>query len=450
MNKIWISATLCLLCGLMPAAAQEASLYEQGLKALQQEQYGEALTALEAQARLTPEDLPTLQALAQAYLATEKLAVAEATLKAAHKLDRNGPQTHFLLGELHFARGDYEKAYSHYRVLEYLNQADGVLYYAQARTLQKWGKTEAARAALQQGLKNRGLDADTQARLLLLQAELDPETAEASLQAALALEGLSAGRQRELRQAQTDYYLSTGEVRVLLEQQLQRLDALLQSGDESHLASMLQQPESWIARADNPDLERMFYLTQLEQRYERYPDVALLRQQIVIQLLRRERYEDLLALYRQELIQKSPSWSDREISAAFQRMADLHLKMGYLQFAFDNYERASEKNPRNELALQRMGIIHLAAGNPGEAIKLFRQGLELNPVALETRLLLALALAYDRKDEAARSILDQSPASEYPALRGQIQAVLAMPQRQPDKEIWRRLIAEEAILSFAP
>lgn len=450
MNKLWISTALCLLCGLLPAAAQEASLYEQGLSALKQGQYAEALTAFEAQARLTPEDLPTLQSLAETYLATDKLAVAEATLKAAHKLDRNAPRTHLLLGQLHFVRGDYEKAYSHYRVLEYLKQADGALYYAQARTLHKWGKPEEARAALQQGLNNRGLDADTQARLLLLQAELEPDTAEASLQAALALEGLSAPRRAEVVQARSAYYLSKGEVRPLLEQQLQQLDALLAAGDQSNLPSVLQQPESWIAQADNPDLERMFYLTQLERRYEKYPDVALLRQQIVLQFLRRERYEDLLAMYRQELLQKSRSWSDRETSAAFQRMADLHLKMGYLQFAFDNYERASEKNPRNELALQRMGIIHLAAGSPPEAIKLFRKVLELNPVALETRLLLALALAYDRKDEPARSILDQAPASEYPALRGQIQAVLAMPQRQPDKDIWRRLIPEDSILTFVP
>jgi len=424
-----------------------AALYEQAMKDLQAGKYAEAASQLEAQARLQPEDLNTLQALAEAYLGLNNLPVAEATLMAAHQLDRNAPRTHFLLGRLRFAQAEFEKARSHFRVLEYLKLADALLYYELARTLKALEQPEEALKTLQMGLQQRGSSQQTQAQLLLLQAELEPEQAGGLLETALALPELSAPVRQALQAAQVEHYLQQGQIRDLIEQQLKRLELALQADQQAQLPGLLQAPENWMIRADNADIERMFYQEQLLALYGRYPAANLLKQHLMRQFLKQERYEDLLAMHRQELLLKSSSWSDQEIGQAFHRMADIHLKMGYLQFAFDNYQRASERNPRNEEALKRMGVIYLSAGDKSGAIKLFGKVLETNPLERETRLFLALALAYDRKDEQVRTILAQLPEGFRADVQGQIQAVLVSNQRQPDKELWRRLIPEDQILS---
>ena len=110
------------LPGLAETPAAPDPLTQQGLTALEKRDFNSAIQQLEASLRLTPDNLTALQGLTEAYLAQNKLDLAEATLSAAHRLDRSHLRTHFLRGQLRFAQGDFVKARSEFRVPLYFKK----------------------------------------------------------------------------------------------------------------------------------------------------------------------------------------------------------------------------------------------------------------------------------------------------------------------------------------
>lgn len=61
-------------------------------------------------------------------------------------------------------------------------------------------------------------------------------------------------------------------------------------------------------------------------------------------------------MYRQELISQGSELEPKEQASLFRKIADLHLQMGYMQFAYDNYLRASDKDPTDIHSRLRLGI----------------------------------------------------------------------------------------------
>ncbi|MGV3523339.1 MAG: tetratricopeptide repeat protein [Candidatus Sericytochromatia bacterium] len=449
--------TSLLLLGLLslsasPAWSQAASpaaseLRTQGQNALKNGQYSEAISALEQHTRLQPEDLGALQDLAAAYLALKQLPLAEVTLNAAHKLERNATRTHWLRGQLRLAQGDYPRARSEFRSLIYLGQESAEVWYELARVALAAGSAGDLREALQKGQALSTALPDMRSRFLELQAETEPQRAEALLQEAASVPGLSRERQQALRERNMKRLLAEGKIRDVLNQHLQSLDQALQRASESEITSSLRQLEDVLARSQSPEEDRLFYQMALEERYERFPGQPLLRRQLIQMYQRQLQYENLLAFYRAELIRQRSSLSAEGMGKAFHRMADVHLKMGYLQFAFDNYARAVERDPRDFEAQKRMGAIYLSARDLGEARKRFEQVARENPIDLENTLMLALTYAYDKQDDRARQFLALVPPEIRPELRALITAVMASPERRPSETIWKQLIPEESIFS---
>lgn len=448
--------TPTLLLGLLslsppPVLAQTPSpvsnLRTEGQTALKMGRYAEAVSALEQHTRLQPEDLSALQDLAEAYLALKQLPLAEVTLTAAHKLERNAPRTHWLRGQLRLAQADYPRARSEFRSLIYLGQESPEVWYELARVALAAGAGADLREALQKGQSLSARLPDMRSRFLELQAETEPLRADALLQEAASVPGLSPERLQALNERKLSRLLSEGKIREVLTQQLQSLDQALQRASESEMTTALRQLEDILARSQSLEEDRMFYQMALEERYERFPGQPLLRRQLIQMYQRQLQYENLLAFYRAELIRQRSTLSAEAMGKAFHRMADVHLKMGYLQFAFDNYERAAERDPRDFEAHKRMGVIYLSARDLGEARKRFEQVARENPIDLENTLLLALTYAYDKQDDRARQFLALVPPEIRPEIRNLITAVMASPERRPPDTIWKQLIPEETIFS---
>lgn len=440
---------LPLLTGLIAgsALAQEAALLQVGLDALKQGRYADAATALEQHTRLQPEDLKALQALAEAYLQLNQPDLAEVTLKAAHTIDRSDAQTHFLRGRLRLIQKDYLRARSEFRTLEYLKQTNGELWYQLALTYQALKDPDNARKALNEGLRDKTTSPDTSARLLLLQGELEPAQAESNLNLALQIQNLSPALATELMKLQTDQLIKNNRLGELIQRQMASIESSLKAKDIEAARRQLREIEGWLGKSEFPERDRLTYRKRLEDLYEKLPGQPLLRQQLILLYERSGLFEDLLSFYRIELQQNAQELTEAELGAAFHRMADVHLKMGYLQFAYDNYKLASDKNPRDFEAVKRMGVIFLVARDYSEAAKMFQNVLKEDPLDRENILMLSLAQAYRRDDVQARALLSQIPADVRPEVRAKVEALLLSELREPEKDIWQLLIPEDQILS---
>lgn len=448
MRKPLLISTLCLglLSPLSSVAAENEStpaLIEKGIESLHKRQLDDAVQNLEAGLRLAPEHLPALQALAEAYLLQQKLELAEATLKAAHKLDRSHVRTHYLRGRLRFAQHDYLRARSEFRVPLYFKQQSPETLLWLARTESELQNTAAAQEAVQKAF---ALDPKAQvyAALLLLQAQLEPDRADVFFQQAFELKNLDGESQKELRAAYADYLRQQGRIEELLHSLAQRLSEAVQSKQEELILERLGELSESAYLSESSDKERALFLRHLEKIYEQTGH-PLIKQTLIREMIKAENFENLLAFYRYEQISRAPQ-NNREWAELYHRTADVHLKLGYLQFAFDNYEKAVELNERDFVALRRMGVIYLSAGDPGEALKHFKQVLDITPLDRKTRAFSALALAYLQRKAEAQRILADLPAQQFTELRTRVEAVLASGQRQPNKDLWRALIPDAEIL----
>ncbi len=439
-----------LLAGLItaPVFAQEAALLQLGLDALKQGRYADAAKVLEQHTRLQPEDLKALQALSEAYLQLNQPELAEVTLNAAHTLERSDAQTHLLRGRLRLSQKDFQRARSEFRTVEYLKQTNGELWYYLALTYQGLGDLDNARLALNEGLRDKNTLPDTSARLLLLQGEFDPAKASESLDLALQIQNLSPALLAELQQRNVDYLVQNNKVGMLIQQQIPLLKTALENKDTETARRMLREIEVWLGKSNKPDQDRLVYRKQLEQLYDQMPNQPLLRQQLVQTYERQRLYEDLLVFYQLEFQANAASWSEQEIGAGFHRMADVYLKQGFVELAHKNYRLAADKNPRDFVAFKRLGVLHLAYDDAGEAVKIFQRVMQEDPLDRENILFLALAQAYRRDDNQAKTLLQQIPQDVRPDLRLKIDSVFLMEgSRTPEKTLWKLMIPDETILS---
>lgn len=428
----------------LPADAADANLLTQGLEALSQHQYAQAVTRLEQYTRLQPEDLKALQGLARAYLELNQAELADATLNAAQALDRSSAQTHLLRGRLRLMQQDYLRARSEFRTVIYLQATDAELWYYLSQVYQQLGETAEADAAVAKGLESAAGDADIQARLLLLQAKQQPDQTEALLNKALALSELSPELRSELKDRLASLMIDTGRLEELIQSQMQLLEGALASKTQAQ--RILSQTETWLGQSKQADADWDFYLKQLEDLNERHPD-PLLHQQLVRLYQRQGLYERLQALYQSDLIDGAGKLSETELAAAYHRLADVFLKQGFLDFAFNNYERATNLNTHDLEGLKRMGVIYMVAQKPNDAIKMFERVQQELPQDRENLMFLSLAHALMYHDDDARRLLNLVPASTRPDIRSRVEALLASPERQADMRLWQLLIPDERILT---
>ncbi len=430
----------------LPVWAQ-SNLYQQGLDALQVGHYQEAISSLEQHTRLQPKDIKALQALSEAYLQLKSLELAEVTLKAAHELDRNDSQTHYLRGQLRFLQMDYNRALSEFKTVIYLKKTNGGLFYHLALTYEQMGQLDLAREALKNALDIKDNPTSIQAQIFLLQARLLPEFADTALEQALTLQGLKPELEAEIIQLQADYLLKAGRSNELITRQIKRIEQALNQSQAETLPKLINELDQWIGKSDNLEQDKMLMRQALETLYDRYPQQAFLRQVLIQTYLRSELYEELLAFYRVELQINRSKMTNIELAAAFHRMADIHLKLGYLQFAFNNYQSASDKNPNDLIAFKRMGIIYLSARDASEALKTLNKVKNIQPLDYENILLLSLTYAYKQEDDIAKQFLAQVPVDLYPHIRAQIEATLNSQNREANTDLWKSLILPEQILS---
>lgn len=428
----------------MPGLAADTSLFDQGQKFLQQGQYAKAVSSLEQYTRLQPEDLKGLQALAEAYLQMNHPDLAEVTLNTAQNLDRSNASTHFLRGRLRLAQKDYLRARSEFRTVIYLKAETGELWYYLAQTYQALKESQEASQALDQGMALSASQPDTMARLLLLQAEWHPKDTEKLLTKAMALKGLSPSLKSDLQTMQTSLLLKTGRIQELLKQQMQALEKTLGSNEAESLR-LLNEAETWLGKSKHLADDWNFYLSQLETLDNKKPS-PLLHKQLIRLYQRQGQYEKLQVMYQGELLEKGAGMSDKELALTYHRLADVYLKQHFLDFAFDNYERASTSNPHDTEALKRMGALYLVAQKPGDALKLFQRVQQELPLDRENLLFISLTHALLHQDEEARQLLAAVSEKVRPEVRTRIEAFLASEQRQADENIWRLLIPEEQIL----
>jgi serine/threonine protein kinase/Tfp pilus assembly protein PilF len=114
--------------------------------------------------------------------------------------------------------------------------------------------------------------------------------------------------------------------------------------------------------------------------------------------------------------------------------ADARLAMAHVSFLFDwdwaaadsAFRRTLDLNPSLSEARDRFSRFLSAAGRTQEAVEQARYGLQLDPLSLEMRDALALALFYDRKYPDARATLESVPLidDQSPTMLGRIYAAL--------------------------
>lgn len=437
-----LSITL-LFTLVMPAvslAQTSSSLREQGLHALEQEQYAQAISALEAHTRLYPQDLPALQALAEAYLKLEQLPLAEATLQAAHRLDRNAARTHFLTAQLRLLQKDFLRARSELRTVLYLKQESPELYYFLAQTARALQQSEELATALRQGLALSPEKSQIRARLLLLQAELseNPEPILKQLESF----PLNTELKETWKKLLFAHWAATDQFRQLIDRIFEELKQAAQTGNSQASTAGYAELLRWLGKSTNPDVDQAYVLKKMETLYQEFPQDQVTRQQLIAQYERLNQPENLLALYRQELLRQGPHLSPREQAMLFRKIADLHLQMGYLQFAYDNYLRATDKDPADVHSRLRLGVIYMTARDFPEAIKTFEKLLQEQPLLHQARLYLGFAQAFNKEPEKAAQSQGALPADFESDLQIWLKSLISYQKTENMNEIWRQLLPE--------
>jgi tetratricopeptide (TPR) repeat protein len=442
MNRNFLSTGLLL--GLMLAtpvwAQAENPLLKQGLEAFQTQQFNQAVTSLEQYTRLNPKDLNALQTLSEAYLELKQYELAEATLNSAHALERNASKTHFLRGRLRFEQKDFLRARSEFRSLLYFKVESKELYLYLAKTASALKNAEETQEYLKKGLEFKPDDPDMQAQILLFQAETSVAPREIYTQIE-ALE-LSDEMRKIVQKHFFDYLAQAGDFREIVDRSFESILVAAKANDSKTSTMLYAELLRWLGKSNNPDVDQAYVLKRIEDLYGKYPDDLVARQQLISQYQRHDQPEKLLALYRQELIQKGASLDSKEQALYFRKIADLHLQMGYLQFAYDNFLRASDLDPTDVHSRLRLGIIYISAKDYREAIRTFEKLLKEQPLLHEARLYQAFAEVFNQDPDKAKQIMDGLPSNFEPELQGWLRSLIANPKIEPVNEIWKRLLPE--------
>lgn len=424
-----------------PGLSQSSpSLMEQGVQALKQGQYRQAVSALEAHTRLHPQDLTALQALAEAYLNLEQNALAEATLQVAHRLDRNAARTHLLMGQLRLQQKDFLRARSELRTVLYLKQESPQLYYLLALTARELQQPAELEAALSQGLALSPEKNQLRARLLLLRAEIspDPEALLNELETYSLSPELRAAWQKQL----FTHLVSSDQFPRLIDKAFESIEEAARMDNQQASTAAYAELLRWLGKSPNPDVDQAYLLRKMEKHYLAFPQDRVTRQQLIAQYERLNQPENLLALYRQELVSQAARLSPREQALLFRKIADVHLQMGYLQFAYDNYLRATDKDPSDVHSRLRLGVIYITARDFREAQKTFDKLLQEQPLLYEARLYLAFAQAFSKEPEKAAQTQAALPAEFEPELQIWLKSLIANQKSENMGELWRLLLPE--------
>ncbi len=430
-----------------PLQAQDLTLFQEAQQALQAGKTPEAIVLLERLTRLERENAAAFNLLASAYLEQNSLELTWATLQQAHQIDKNAPLNHYLKARYHLASKSLGRAQTELKTVAYLleRQPESDLWIALATTQAELGASDQALLALRAAQK-MALSSTQEIQTYLLSAKLSPAQAEVAIEKALQL--MLSAPNLSLPGAEVQSLFSQfPEVWQRIEAQaLQNLDTALASQDTLSLTRELLKLERMLQKTETVPALQTRLLSQLEIAQEKYPRQPLLRQFVVKQYLKGQRYPDLLAFYRYELISQTKNWDEATQAEAIKRIADLHLRTGFLDFAFANYEKALSINPQLVEARQRLGLLYLVANNQGEALKQWDFLLKNNPLDQKSRLYQALSLAYAGKKEAAERTLAQVPAEFEPRLRDQVLVVLNN-AREAKPELLELLLPEAQILS---
>ena len=235
-----------------------------------------------------------------------------------------------------------------------------------------------------------------------------------------------------LETAQGEAYLEQlfSQAKTQLQNALQTQNTLLQ-------LQLLKRLDALQPAFDDIAQRRFRFL--VEDLWEGYPEAQVVRNYVVKAHLKNQSYEDLLAFYRRELQLFAQEWSASQRSQAFQRIADLHFKLGYLNFATRNYDIAVKQDSENLNALMRQGMADLAQQDLKAAQKAFQTVLQKDPLNSENRYFLALSYFYQGEKAAASKIV-QGTVDPPPAyLKDLIE--LAQISKDVPPRLWETLTA---------
>ena len=222
-----------------------------------------------------------------------------------------------------------------------------------------------------------------------------------------------------------------------------RLEQALQNDNTLEQLQLLKRLDALQPAFDAISQRRYRFL--LEDAWEQHPQAQVVRTYVVREHLKNKTYEDLLAFYRRELQLFARDWTDTQRSQAFQHIADLHFKLGYLNFAERNYDIALKQDPDNLTALLRQGMTDLARQDLGAAEKKFRTIFQRNPLNIENRYLLALTYYYKGAPKEAQQIL--TGLSEPPPEHLKDIVALAQVSKNVPPRLWESLSASPTFLS---
>lgn len=317
------------------------------------------------------------------------------------------------------------------------SQVPSGAYYLLAQNYLALDQKLQALNAIQQGLQ---LDSSTEEKmkLYLLKSQLaTPREEELLKTSSLLLEvdpssETLATFSALLETSQGEAYLEQlfSQAKIQLQNALQAQNTLLQ-------LQLLKRLDALQPAFDDITQRRFRFL--IEDLWEAHPEAQVVRNYVVKAHLKNQSYEDLLAFYRRELQLFANKWSDSQRSQAFQRIADLHFKLGYLNFATRNYDIAIKQDPENLKALMRQGMADLAQQDSKAAQKAFQTVLQKDPLNSENRYFLALSYFYQGEKAAASKIV-QGTVDPPPAyLKDLIE--LAQISKDVPPRLWETLSA---------
>lgn len=391
-------------------------LYQESMQHLEKGEYPQAVEKLERLTRLNPKDKAALQALGQAYLMQKQLALAEASLKMAREQNRDDAQTHYWLGILRYQQGDYDKSLSELRTVLYLKHSTPAVYEALARTQRALKLSDEANASIKLGLELPGIQSAQKAGLLFLMAEQStPKEALTYCDDILALKPPMALKQ-QVWQLQVETYLKLKDAESVIQHYFTQLEDLVPQKKPELMTQTYAELWRTLARFSQASDYNAFLGVKMDRFYEKHPEEPITRQQLIGFYRKNKELEKVLALYQMDLLSAKPN----QRLELIRNIADLHLELNNLQFAYDNYQRVLEVVPEDIHALNRIGLILLGNRDYPEAIKSFDKALKEKPTHDQTRFLLAFAYALNKEATKAEQQLDamrQKPKAAQESLK---------------------------------
>jgi tetratricopeptide (TPR) repeat protein len=453
-----MASSFAVGCNQSPQS-KEAAFIKRGLTLAEQKDYGRALLEFRNAARAMPKDPEPRYRMGLAYLGEGRAGDALSSLKVAVALDpRHGP-AQLKLAELLLSSRNHDLIEQATTELQSLLEASpDNPEIADRLAVGEWslGKPAEAERLLQQSLDKFPThlsSAVTLARIKLTRKDLkgavailqeaarnSPQSGAAAVALAqmYVMAGNPALAETELRRA---LQLNPKDSAALLSLSAAQISARKMTEAEETLRKLAELPDPEL-KALHPKFllqtgHQEAALTEFEALAKASPDDRRARSRLVaayVEMKRLPAAEALLA----EALKKNPKDTD----ALLQR-SQLYLQAGRMNDAGSDLKQVIHFNPGSAPAHFALAAVYKSQGLVRSEREELNEALKLNPDLLPARLWLVQSLLVGQENEAALSVLNQTPASEKQSLAVTIERNWALLFLGRDQEV--RPVLDQAL-----